>query len=788
MRLIVKDQIQVVRKSDTLPEAIGTNGSNIIFRVYVNVEAVAAVRNNVLLLEYDVSPVNVEKVANPNFSASSSKQIYQIPAIRAEKLKRDKDLVVYSGRVDITKYLPNDKLKDLQAGLPLKNSTVVRPSNSQKSIKPPLPRSSAVNDAVPTAFIAKKTYKTIAAYKGKDPAHELNSKPSHAPVSKIVSGFRTTGNYQKVDMHFEAARLEMQKIGAPSASLQRAELSVNFITVPLEIEIPDGSVRSYSVSVKALKNKVSVQRLDQVIDFSSSLKDAIVPSVAPKISITDNGIKRKISVEQIDPRASNLRIYRKILNKDSAVDDSYELIASLDAGSGDAFNILDTNSSLQQGIYRAISYDSTGRTIGEFSSASIGKSRISKQRRVEDPVTIFAYEISNGIQISAYNIPYGVVAIRILRKNLTIREKEFSTPDSIREEKQKKIDNETTSVSFVDLPLRPDSTFEYKVSLIDLRGNVYDSQRSSIVHYVGSKNIEESKSLIGQDYRIASDGNEKIVSFQIDVSSSKTTLDQVYEILSSTGLDAQYLDEIKSNRELLNKITALEIVRFDCSTGLTENFGVIKPGVFEDSPRTREVYKASSIIPGRKYVYFARLLVRSPSTIFNQTSVNRNDVETGKSFVTNLKKYNSPKTLRKGVLSSNVVQKRAVSITGLASDPSSSTTDEMIAGMTSTTISINVDVPAKDAEINNILVRKTQRGNEISWNIFSNDRKIDHVIVHADYNGRLAPLRAVHFDGDSKMMFLDESLSSEPTPVKYYVQVVYANYDMGSILGPARVK
>jgi hypothetical protein len=163
------------------------------------------------------------------------------------------------------------------------------------------------------------------------------------------------------------------------------------------------------------------------------------------------------------------------------------------------------------------------------------------------------------------------------------------------------------------------------------------------------------------------------------------------------------------------------------------------------------------------------------------------DIETGKSYVTNLKKYNSPKTLRKGVLSSNVVQKRAVSSTGLASDPSSSTSDEMIAGMTSTTIATIVEIPRKDAEIKSAFVRSTKRGNEVRWSVLSNDREIDHIIVHADYSGRLAPLRAVHFDGNQSMKFIDDFLSLEKTPVQYYVQIVYTNYDMGPMFGPAKV-
>ncbi len=786
MKLKVKSQVQVMRKSSSLPESIGTDGDNVAFRIYIDVDASAAVRNNVLFLDYDVMPSGIMKVVTPKFSAESSANIYQTPALRLEKLKQDKSLIVYSGRVDITKYLPNDRLRELRSGSSFKKITTVRLSNSKSSINPPLVQSGATSDIKPTASIAKKTYKTIAEYKRKDPASELNSRPSHAPFSKSMSGLRTTGEYRNADLHFEATRLQMQKPGNSLSSIERSEQAASFITVPIDISLPTDSIKSYVVSIRALKNGISIQKIDQTADFSSLLKEAIVPSIAPKISVVDNGTKRKINIKQMDPRASSVKIYRKLLNKDAAVEDAYELIADLSASSGDTFNVSDMSLSLQPGIYRAISYDSYGKTVGEFNSSTIGKSKISRQKNVEDPVTIFAYETSAGIQVVVHNIPYGVVAVKIIRRNLTIREKTFSSPSSIGGSNQKSIDIETSSTSFFDVPLRPETTFEYKVLLTDARGNTYESQRSTVVHYVGSKSIEGSNSLISRDYRVDSDGSDRTVTFQIDVSSSKTTLDQVYELLASTGLDSQYLDEIKSNRELLNKLTALEVVRFDCTTGHTENFGVVKPGVFEDSPRTRSVYNVSGIVSGRKYIYFARLLVRSPSTIFDQANLNRVDVETGKSFITNLKKYNSPKTLRKGVLSSNVVQKRAVSITGISADPSSSTSDEMIAGMTSTTATITVDVPRKDAEIIEVFIRKTQRGNEISWILLPNDRSIDHVIVHADYNGRLAPLRAIHFDGNTKMMFIDELLASEIAPVNYYVQVVYANYDMGPLIGPAR--
>jgi hypothetical protein len=777
-----------MKKSSALPEAIGSKGSSVIFRFYVDVDAESAIKNNVLFLEYQIVPDDILKVSTPKFSVKNSKNIYQIPALRSEKLERDENLIVYAGRVDITKYFPNDRVREIGKGSPIQTARSVRLSNSRNSINAPLLKSGVTKTIASRSGIVNKVYKTMAEHKKKDPAHEINARPSHAPLSKTLSGFRTTGDYNNADLHFESARLEMQKVGNTISSIERMNESVKFIAVPLDIEILESEVKRYSVVIRALKNETSIQRLDQIVDFSSVLNDAIVPSIAPKISVIDNGKGRKIGVKQLDPRAAGIKIYKKMLNKDSAVDDSYELVSDLSAASGETFNISDSKLSLRQGIYRAVSYDALGRTVGEFSSAVIGKSRISKQRNVEDPVTVFAYETQSGMQVIVHNIPYSVISVRLLRRNLTTHEKKFSDPLISEKGSQIFVNSEKTTASFLDRSLRPDSTFEYKVSLIDTRGNVYESQRSAISHFVGSKSLDESSSLTNQGYDINFDGSERTVTFQIDISSSKTTINQVYDILVMSGLDSQYLDEIKSNRELLNKITAFEIVRFDCMTGNVENFGVVTKGVFEDSSKTRKTHNISSILPGRKYVYFSRLLVRAPGSVFSQANVQRIDAETGKLYTTNLKKFNSPKTLRKGVLSSNVIQKRAISSTGLASDPSSSTNDEMIAGMTSTTIAITVDVPRKDSEVKSVFVKNTQLGNEISWSVFANDREIDHIIVHADYSGRLAPLRAIHFDGSQTMKFIDDVLSSEKIPVQYYVQIVYTNYDMSPMFGPAKVK
>jgi hypothetical protein len=277
------------------------------------------------------------------------------------------------------------------------------------------------------------------------------------------------------------------------------------------------------------------------------------------------------------------------------------------------------------------------------------------------------------------------------------------------------------------------------------------------------------------------------VSFQVNAPTDQASLDTIVSILSDTGLSEQYLNEIKQNRELLNGITALEMLRFNVNTGLNESFGVVKVGTFEDTQSSRRAANVSPLVPGHKYIYQYRLLTRLTSTIFNNVLVERNDIETGRNFSTNMKKFNSPKVLVKGTLSSTVKQIQAVSKTGIKRDASSSSESEMIEGRTSLTGQLTVQIPSRDTTISGVTVEETFRGNVIRWRIAQGAQSVDHIIVFAEYNGRRAPIRSLHYNGASKMIFLDNKLQASSSEILYYVQPVFTDFKQGELVGPAEV-
>jgi hypothetical protein len=323
--------------------------------------------------------------------------------------------------------------------------------------------------------------------------------------------------------------------------------------------------------------------------------------------------------------------------------------------------------------------------------------------------------------------------------------------------------------------------------MIDSYGDERESQHSSMIQFSGDIEAQEGRALSIQPAKASSDQMSKVV-FQISAPTDQASLDKIYSILADAGLDSYYVDEIKQNRELLNKISAFEVLRFDTTTGLNESFGTAKSGVFEDGPLSRKAASVSQLVPGRKYIYQFRLLLRAASTIFNGIKISRVDLETGKSYTTDLKKYNSPFILKRGTLSSNAKQQQVVSKTGLKQDSSSNSDSELFEGRTALTGQFTIQLPSKNTTVSNLSVRETPRGNVIQWNVFQGSQNIDHVIVFAEYNGQRAPLRALHYSGRSKMVFLDDKLEASSNEVLYFVSLVFTDFKQGGLVGPAEVK
>jgi hypothetical protein len=78
-------------------------------------------------------------------------------------------------------------------------------------------------------------------------------------------------------------------------------------------------------------------------------------------------------------------------------------------------------------------------------------------------------------------------------------------------------------------------------------------------------------------------------------------------------------------------------------------------------------------------------------------------------------------------------------------------------------------------------------GNALRWSVIEGAQEIDHVVVYADYNGKRAPLRSLHYCGSNSMVYMDDKLLASADDVSYYLRLVFTDFKQGKLVGPAEI-
>lgn len=796
MKLKPKKELEIISTSDRNLEVIRATASSVTFRAFIRVDIAAALENGVVVCSFRLRSSSFIGANRPKLSSLNSKSALQIGTSRKLTALKSASNVTVQGTIDITKQIPNDRIKMIAGGSPAKITKVVslvsvgEPGSSHLKSDP----SSQPKNAGAIDFTASYSIDSLMR-SGKDPASEYNSAPFHSPVNKIARGVRTTGDMSKIDEKTKKFRDSFVETSARPVSSKLVDVQEQLVDVPFTFTTTKSSLGKYDIEIDAMTKSIPAIAVDglrlQTIKFSVDLRraydDFIIPTQAPILNVTTAGSSRFLRIRQIDRNSTSVRVYRRVFQEKLRDGDTeFEQIADIPAGQGEQVQFVDRPNKAGKCVYRVVPFNEMSVSSGEFTSAVVPGIRLIERKKAPDTVTLFAAESDGQIAVTVYNVPDDVICLRIVRRNLSIHEKEFSTPTTIVGSSILKISRNETNLRFNDATGRPDTTYEYKVIMTDSRGDEMLSQRSCIIRYCGDSRLQSNRSIISQTPQTTLEQEPKIT-FQVDAPADQSTLDKIYDILISNGISEQYSTEIRQNRELFSKIVAFEITRFDTISGFNESFGLIKAGVFEDSLRTRKSSNVSTPISGRNYIYSYRLLIRSPSTLFDSATVERTDLETAKQFSTKMKKFNSPNVLSRGVLSSQVEQLRPVSKIGLGVDPTVRGDNELIAGRTALMGTIEVKIPDFSTQVQKLTARETFRGNVLRWNVAQGNQEIDHVIVYADYNGKKAPLRALQYCGSNEMMYLDDKLRESVSNVIYYIRLVFTDFKQSELFGPAEI-
>ena len=778
MKIKPKAKKQILSVSSRPAEVLRIYNDTVTFQVFFDIDPEAAIEEKLTTCSFRV--VDEKRIDQPKLKLKALEAVAAFQRSSSNKNTAISEISrsISRGVIDISKQIPNDRIAKILAGGPVRQLKRLTSRDETSLESKSISNLDSSNDEVPESEEQLKSlYLDMLHRKSKDPAAEINAATFHAPTISSVRGVRTTSNMSNVDKKLESTRAVLtKKMGSIVKSTFESE-DVTTLEIPFSVKLRKFQLKNYTIEIESKR-----QVLKFKVNFRDVFEKHIIPVQAPLLQLTNVGSYRMMKIKQLDINSNSVGVYRKSVNGNE--NETFIKVTSMPLPPGKEIQFIDSAGQAEKSIYRVIPFNELSISSGEFSSA-IAQGSKSKKKIEPDNLAILASEIPSGVKVSIFNVPTEVIAIRLVRKNLTIRETAFSTPTKVVDGSLRKLDKSTLNVDFFDSPSRVDATYEYKAIMIDSYGDERESQNRATIHFSGDAQDQEGYTLFSNSLRIG-DGGTPNVSFQVEAPTNQSSLDLVYSTLIDAGLDSLYADEIKSNKELFSKIVSLEMLRFDTVTGLNESFGVVKTGLFQDDAKSQRSASVSPLISGRKYIYQFRLLIRAPGTIFSESSSTKTDLETGKSYSVSMKKFNSPTVLKRGVLSSTSSQLKIFPKSSLKIDPTIGSAGEMFQGRTSLTGEVVVTMPHVDTDIVDFSVEEAVRGNIVKWKINEGLQKIDHIIIYAEYNGKLAPLRALHFFGNDYMVYLDDKLKAPLTEVSYYVQLIFQNFSQGQLVGPVK--
>ena len=501
------------------------------------------------------------------------------------------------------------------------------------------------------------------------------------------------------------------------------------------------------------KEILVLDKVEKTLNLSSYLGKLSLANM-PKVGLSFNDkyvyihTKYKKDKTELSSAETNVTIYKKIIDEDFI--SRYEIISN---------NIIQNNSFDE--IQRYQDYHIHGQTSiyrvcvdgsSEFSDI-VFKSPKSK---LFTKLVIVPFLTKNSVTISVTNNGLSdVIAARLLYRDVTIKEKNFSISNSL------VTFNGNSNGSFFLENLRSHHVYEFTTKLLFKSGIELISNYSSFLEYVPcTSDISFSVSDIST---LSAD-----VNFVINATIPQDQVGLLSSMLSQTV--ATYdLSSFSKRAAPLDKFIAFNVMRYNISNGDVDNLGLVANNTrFVDSELSLRS-SSPQLTQGHSYKYIVYPLVRDPSEIMVE-SVDVTDPETRKAYKLNPRKHRHPLTLIKGSI---------VSKDFLDRDPK----NDMLYGSLGISTQVNVEIPKVSTTIQSFFASYLDKNKIIlSWSTKSNitnTSNIDHFIIFKEIDGIKSIIGKSHSFNDD-LSYVYETSKHDIGNVRFSLLPIYMDYSSGT--------
>jgi hypothetical protein len=364
-------------------------------------------------------------------------------------------------------------------------------------------------------------------------------------------------------------------------------------------------------------------------------------------------------------------------------------------------------------VYRAIPLGASNAQGSEFTNVVLRPSRYTPMRAV----SLTATQVANGIQVEVRNIPLKVVAVQLLRWNMTTFDSSYATVGGdvgFIDDTTRQLDLMVT----IDTDVFSNNVYRYVARLIYFSGVTED---------FGDATLEFIQPAPGQvdttitDMVVSHDGVPN-VAFDIVTSTTDTNLDAVKAMLTAQDQQQFFQGDLQAQRDQLKALVAHNVQRVDLTTGQREDFGILTATHFDDAA-LRANQSIDQLQYGHDYRYEVVPLLRAAGTLFDSLQEELVDGTTNKPYAFNPAKFLHPLALTRGVL---VTTQGASQRYG--KDPMSY---GIVGDVTTTSVSFDDSsalIVAQSA------TRFDRHLNVVSWQVQGDMTQVDHFLVMKEVN------------------------------------------------------
>ena len=399
-------------------------------------------------------------------------------------------------------------------------------------------------------------------------------------------------------------------------------------------------------------------------------------------------------------------------------------------------------------MYRALSVGANSKTAEKFASKVI----LPRQRIVTIGGTSgccsATYDYAGKTAtITISDIPKKVISVALKRYDVTFNSyatKQAGLGPGFKWVGEKPSDQMilvagTSEVSFKDPTVKFGMAYRY-VPVLILKKGKEEVGRPALLDIPLSPSDDEKVNLTVGTPTILESGQGRSVSFSVGGEFTDFGFGEIKSLLDAGGQAGLFDDQLQENRGQFADLLSYVVERENLSTGDVESFGSMQAGTFTDSSSTRASANVKDIELGTRYAYSVGISVQSAESLLDTLETSEIDTQTLQKFKRNVSKFRGPLQLRQSTLKSTQGQLSPATPSRLTS------TDPIVAGMTTVTATAELSVPSAPTSSSTILIEERSDNATLKWAYAGDISSIDHFQVYIASDGGRELVGTLHND------------------------------------------